>query len=145
MVNGQLAADPEGVLVPGRAVTVSKTVSESDVYLFAGITGDFDPIHVDEMHAQRTPFGRRIAHGALLLGYMSRASTLIHQGLDRPLAALGFDRVRFVAPVYLGDTVTITYAVVRTDPDKSRVYADVTAVNQHGTVVAVATHLQKLL
>jgi acyl dehydratase len=105
VVSAQLAADPGGLLAPGRSVTISKTVAESDVYLFAGITGDFDPIHLDETHARKTPFGRRIAHGALLLGYMSRASTLIHQGLDRPLAALGFDRVRFVAPVFLGDTV----------------------------------------
>lgn len=144
-MSAQLLVDAHGSLVPGHAVTVTKTVSESDVYLFAGITGDFDPIHVDEIHAQGTPFGRRVAHGALLLGYMSRASTLIHQGVDRPLAALGFDRVRFVAPVYIGDTITVAYTIARIDEEKSRIYADVTVGNQHGVLVAVATHLQKVL
>ena len=57
----------------GKSVTFSKTVSESDIYLFAGITGDFDPIHVDQEFARTTQYGQRIAHGALILGYMSTA------------------------------------------------------------------------
>ena len=61
----------------GQAVSCSKTVAESDVYLFAGITGDLSPNHVDEIAMAATAYGHRIAHGALLVGYMSRASTLI--------------------------------------------------------------------
>ena len=61
----------------GASVTCAKTVAESDVYLFAGITGDLSPNHVDEVAMAGTRYGGRIAHGALLVGYMSRASTMI--------------------------------------------------------------------
>ena len=63
--------------IVGLRASFRKTVSESDVYLFAGITGDFSPNHVDEEFMRGTQYGRRIAHGALLVGYMSRASTMI--------------------------------------------------------------------
>ena len=59
----------------GKSITVRKTVGETDVYLFAGISGDFAPLHVDEDYMRGTKYGRRIAHGALMLAYMSRAST----------------------------------------------------------------------
>ena len=61
----------------GDSVSFAKTVGESDVYLFAGITGDFSPDHIDEEAMRETPYGGRIAHGALLVGYMSTASTRI--------------------------------------------------------------------
>ena len=97
-----------------------KTVSESDVYLFAGITGDFAPNHVDEEYMRGTPYGRRIAHGALLVGFMSTASTMMverHGGLaqDETPVSLGYDRIRFIAPVFLGDTVTVTYTIAEVD------------------------------
>ena len=57
-------------------VTFSKTVSESDVYLFAGITGDLSPNHVNAEFMKATPYGQRVAHGALIVGYMSAASSL---------------------------------------------------------------------
>lgn len=129
----------------GKTVTFSKTVSESDVYLFAGITGDFDPIHVDEVYARATEFGGRIAHGALILGYMSTASTLIHRGFGRPLVSLGYDRIRIIKPVMIGDTITVTYKVASVDIDKSRTIADVTVTNQRGETVVVANHIQKVL
>ncbi|MEZ5865745.1 MAG: MaoC family dehydratase [Geminicoccaceae bacterium] len=129
----------------GKVVTFSKTVSESDVYLFAGITGDFDPIHVDEAYASQTEFGGRIAHGALILGYMSTASTLIHQGFGRPLVSLGYDRIRIVKPVLIGDTITVTYKVASVDIEKSRTIAEVTVTNQRGELVVVANHIQKVL
>ena len=74
----------EFYLSVGDQVRFSKTVSESDVYLFAGITGDLAPNHVDEEYMRATPYGRRIAHGALLIGFMSTASTMMverHGGL----------------------------------------------------------------
>ena len=61
----------------GHRAEFTKTVSESDVYQFAGITGDFSPNHVNEAFMQQTSFGGRIAHGALIVGYMSTASTMI--------------------------------------------------------------------
>jgi acyl dehydratase len=129
----------------GKSVTFSKTVSESDIYLFAGITGDFDPIHVNEEFARTTQYGQRIAHGALILGYMSTASTLIHQGFGRPLVSLGYDRIRIVAPVFVGDTITVTYTVTATDIARSRTTADCIATNQRGETVVISTHIQKVL
>jgi acyl dehydratase len=130
----------------GQSVTCSKTVSESDVYLFAGITGDFSPNHVNEAFMATTGYGHRIAHGALLVGYMSRASTLIVDRLpaltkDHCPVSLGYDRVRFLAGVVIGDTITITYTIRAADPAKRRTVAEIELRNQTGTVCAVATHI----
>ena len=129
----------------GHRVQFSKTVGESDIYLFAGITGDFDPNHVDEEYCKTTPFGHRIAHGALIVGYMSTASTLITQGFGRPLVSLGYDRIRFTKPVFIGDTITISYEISQVDVERDRTIAAVEAKNQHGETVAVAVHVQKIL
>jgi acyl dehydratase len=129
----------------GLKAQFSKTVGESDVYLFAGITGDLDPNHVDEEYCKSTPFGHRIAHGALIVGYMSTASTLVLQGFGGPVVSLGYDRIRFVKPVLIGDTITVNYEIVERDLDRQRTIATVEVTNQRGETVAVATHLQKVL
>jgi 3-hydroxybutyryl-CoA dehydratase len=129
----------------GLKAQFSKTVGESDVYLFAGITGDLDPNHVDEEYCKSTPFGHRIAHGALIVGYMSTASTLVLQGFGGLVVSLGYDRIRFVKPVLIGDTVTVNYEIVERDLDRQRTIATVEVTNQRGETVAVATHLQKVL
>ena len=129
----------------GKVVTVRKTVSESDVYLFAGISGDFAPLHVDEEFMRRTRYGRRIAHGALLVAYMSRASTEICGGLPGTIVSYGFDRIRFPRPAFIGDTVTVTYEIVEQDPAEGKVFARVTCTNERGDVVAAATHILKVL
>ena len=129
----------------GTTAKFSKTVGESDVYLFAGITGDLDPNHVDEEYCKQTPFGSRIAHGALVVGYMSTTSTLVTQGFERPIVSLGYDRIRFVKPVFIGDTINVTYKIVQIDVEKQRTIADIQVTNQNGETVAVATHIQKVL
>jgi 3-hydroxybutyryl-CoA dehydratase len=139
-------ADGFDQLQIGRAVSFSKTVSESDVYLFAGITGDLAPIHVDEEYMKRTRYGRRIAHGALAVGLMSNASTRILdgvQGVAGTFVSYGYDRVRFPAPLYIGDTVTVTYEIVERDPAQRKTFARVTCTTQTGAVVAAATHILK--
>ena len=73
----------------GLRTRVSKTVSESDVYLFAGITGDLDPNHVDEEYCHKTSLGHRVAQGALIVGYTSAASTRILADFDRPMVSVG--------------------------------------------------------
>ena len=98
----------------GASTSFSKTVSESDVYLFAGVTGDLAPNHVDEQFMRKTPYGRRIAHGALLVGYMSTASTMVNNLMAERVpsifpVSLGYDKVRFLKPVFLGDTITVRY------------------------------------
>jgi acyl dehydratase len=139
------ASAPFAGLTVGRTVTVSKTVSETDVYLFAGITGDFSRNHVDEAYMRTTPYGRRIAHGALAVGYMSQASTKILDGLDGTWVSYGYDRVRFPAPLFFGDTVTVTYEVVERDEAAKKAFSRVTVTTDRGTVVAAATHILKLV
>jgi acyl dehydratase len=129
----------------GDETTFTKTVSESDVYLFAGITGDLSPNHVDQSYMERSRWGRRMAHGALLVGFISTASTLAI-ARARALAeetpvAVGFDRVRFLAPVFLGDTVTVHYTIADIDLTRRRSTAEVRITNQDGELVAVAQHI----
>ncbi|MDQ4060856.1 MAG: dehydratase [Pseudomonadota bacterium] len=130
----------------GDSVTFAKTVGETDIYLFAGITGDFSVNHVNEEYMAGSKYGRRIAHGALLIGFMSTCSTMIiaqcegTAGDETPVS-LGYDRVRFLGPVFIGDTVTLTYTVAEIDPVKRQSLADIRAVNQRGELVGVARHI----
>jgi acyl dehydratase len=129
----------------GDSVTFDRTVSERDVYDFARITGDLSPNHVDQAYMERSPWGRRMAHGALLVGFISAASTLAIESCrsdteETPVAA-GFDNVRFLAPVFLGETVTVRYEIDRIDLDRRRSVAKVRVTNQDGALVAVADHI----
>jgi 3-hydroxybutyryl-CoA dehydratase len=134
----------------GQHYTFAKTVGETDVYMFAGITGDFSDTHVNDQYMrERSNIGGRIAHGALLVGYMSTASTIsiahvIHlEGLaDFPVSA-GYDKLRFLKPVRLGDTVTVHYTVAAIDRERGRSIAKVECTNQHGDLVAVAEHIMR--
>jgi len=128
----------------GDSVEFSKTVGESDVYLFAGITGDLAPNHVNEAYMAGTPYRRRIAHGVLLLGYTSTASTQMLALGGGHGVSYGYDRVRFCAPVFLGDTITVHYRVDRVDEEDRKVYSAVRVSNQDGTVCLAATHILKL-
>jgi acyl dehydratase len=134
----------------GQRYKFAKTVGETDVVLFAGITGDFSDTHVNEQYMQeRSNLGGRIAHGALLVGYMSTASTIsiahiIHQdGLtDFPVSA-GYDKLRFLKPVLLGDTITVHYTIAQVDRGRGRSAAKVEVRNQKGELVAVAEHIMR--
>ena len=133
----------------GDEVEFSKTVGEADVYLFAGITGDFSPNHVNEHLMSRSKYKRRVAHGALLVGFMSTGSTRLIEtfgGSARGKAtavSLGYDRVRFIAPVFIGDTITVRYQITRVEPGRDRSYGAVVVTNQHGSQVAVADNILK--
>jgi acyl dehydratase len=129
----------------GISTRFSKTVSESDVYLFAGITGDLDPNHVDEEYCKRTSLGHRVAHGALIVGYMSAASTRILEDFERPMVSVGYDRIRFIKPVYLGDTINIEYVITSLDRERERITSKVEVKNQQGELVCVADHIMQLV
>ncbi len=129
----------------GARTTFTKTVSESDVYLFAGITGDLDPNHVDEEYCRKTSLGHRVAHGALIVGYTSAASTRILQDFDRPMVSVGYDRIRFLKPVYLGDTITVDYEITGIEREKERTLAKIEVRNQRDELVAVLTHIMQLV
>ena len=127
-------------------VSCTKLVSESDVLGFAAITGDFSPNHVDEEFMRKSVYGGRIAHGALLVGYMSHASTLV---IDKCGAvnethfpvSLGYNRVRFLRGVRIGDEVTINYTITSIEAEKLRCTGSIEMKNQRGEMVAVATHI----
>ncbi|HEX3508813.1 MAG TPA: MaoC/PaaZ C-terminal domain-containing protein [Candidatus Dormibacteraeota bacterium] len=129
----------------GLRTTISKTVSESDVYLFAGITGDLDPNHVDEEYCRKTSLGHRVAHGALIVGYTSAASTRILEDFDRPMVSAGYDRIRFLKPVYFGDTLTIDYVIEGVERERERTVAKIEVKNQRDELVMVATHIMQLV
>ena len=137
---------PDFYVKVGDTVSFAKTVGETDIYLFAGITGDFSVNHVNEQYMAQSKYGRRIAHGALLVGYMSTCSTrMIEQcrgtERDETPVSLGYDRIRFLAPVFIGDTVTLTYTIAEVDPDKRQSIADIRVVNQRDELVTVARHI----
>ena len=132
----------------GDEVQFAKTVGETDIYLFAGITGDFAVNHVNEQYMERSSYGRRIAHGVLMVGFMSTTSTLMiekskEKAGDETAVSLGYDRIRFPAPVFIGDTVTVVYRIKAIDPERKRSTAEITVTNQKGETVAVAEHILK--
>lgn len=120
-------------------------MGESDVYLFAGVTGDLHPNHVDDDYMAGGTFGARIAHGVLLLGFASAASSkfLLERNLDA--VSYGYDRVRFTAPVRIGETIVVDYVVAETDEEKgvSRSTVEVSVVG--GAVAMVATHILRYI
>ena len=135
---------------PGEWVTFSKTVGKTDVYMFAGITGDLSKNHVNEQAMKKTRYGGRIAHGALLVGYMSTASTLMTEkafarGAGSTPVSLGYDGIRFLAGVAFGDTVTVSYTIEESDAEKLRSLAKIEMINQRDELVAVGKHHMKWL
>jgi acyl dehydratase len=120
-------------LVIGEEASISKTITETDVYLFAGISGDFNPMHVNEAFAKLTPFKTRIAHGAL-------SQSLIAPVLGMKLPGLGTVAVevtcRFKAPTHFGDTITAMARVKEKMEEKRWVRMALLWTNQRGETVA---------
>lgn len=114
----------------GERCEFSKTVSESDVYLYAGVTGDLNPAHINEAYAAGTFFKNRIAHGMLTAGFIS---AVIGMQLPGPGSIYMGQTLQFLAPVRIGDTVTARVEVVEKIDEKKRVRLATTCVNQEGT------------
>ena len=128
----------------GDTTSFTKTGSESDVYQFAGITGDFSPNHVNKAYMEKSSYGRLMAHGALIVGFMSTVSTQIiahsREAEETPVS-VGYDKVRFLKPVFLGDTITVAYTVSEIDVVRRRSTAGIEVTNQNDELVAVASHI----
>jgi len=120
----------------GDKASTTKTISESDVYLFAGITGDLNPAHIDEESAGRGIFHARVAHGILVTGLIS---AVLGMKLPGPGTIYLGQEVSFTKPVYFGDTVTATCTVSAMKPDKNIVNLDTVCTNQKGEIVIVGT------
>jgi 3-hydroxybutyryl-CoA dehydratase len=118
--------------VPGQSASFTKTISEADVVLFAGISGDFNPLHIDEEYARQSRFGRRIAHGLLSAGLISR---VLGMQLPGPGAIYLKQDLKFLAPVFIGDTITATVEVLSYREDKYIVTLQTDCINQHGQKV----------
>ncbi len=116
----------------GQRASFSKTISESDVYLFAGISGDFNPAHVNQAYAEKTAFKTRIAHGMLSAGFIS---TVIGTQLPGPGAIYISQSLTFLAPVTIGDTITATAEVIEILTEKKRVRLKTYCTNQEGKEV----------
>ena len=116
----------------GQSAEWAKTLTEADVVLYAGITGDFNPVHVNAVEAERSRFGGRIAHGMLSAGFVSAA---IAMRLPGPGAIYLGQTLRFTAPVRVGDTVTARVQVAELFPSKRRLRLTTVCRNQRGEVV----------
>lgn len=125
----------------GTQTSYTRTVGEYDIYGFAGISGDTHPNHMDEEYGKRMGFGGRIAQGAMMVGYIAGAVSKYLDTIKRPAVSYGYDRVRFVKPVLIGDTLTIVYRIARADDEKKRLWADATLTNQRGEIVCIGTHI----
>ena len=116
----------------GDAAEFSKTVRETDIYLYAGITGDLNPAHINEAYAKNTFFKTRIAHGMFTAGFISN---LLGMQLPGPGTIYLKQSLSFLAPVRFGDTVPARAEVVEVMAEKNRVRLKTTCTNQDGTVV----------
>jgi acyl dehydratase len=113
----------------GQHVTFTKTFTEDDVRRFIEITGDLNPLHVDEEFAARTPFKRRILHGMLTASILS---TMVGMLLPGTGAIYRSQTIRFVLPVYVGDTVTAHFVVRSIDRARHRLEIDSWIENEAG-------------
>ena len=116
----------------GADASLSRTITEADIVNFAGITGDFNPVHVDAEYAAQSMFGERIAHGMLMAGLISAVLGMQLPGQNS--IYLGQD-LRFTAPVKIGDTVTVTVTVTEKRDDKRIIKVRTTVSNQKGEMV----------
>lgn len=127
-----------------RRVTTGRTITEADVVLHAGQTGDLYPHHMDAEWAAKQPFKRRIAHGTLV---MSIAVGMTAGDINPLAMSYGYDRVRFVRPVFINDTITVTAEISgkRDNPKQPEKYGFVdeqlTVRNQAGDTVLVLVHI----
>ncbi len=138
----------ETFLAVGERAEFSKTIGECDVALFAGLTGDFDPIHVDEEYARATAFGRRIAHGGLIMGLLSTTASMmsrrsVERGTKAVPVSIGYDRIRFIKPVFINDTVTARYTIEEIDTAEGRSRSKVEVVKANGELCVAGIHVMK--
>lgn len=132
----------EDFKVGEKIVSAGRTITEADIVIFAGISGDWNELHTNAEYMKNSPFGQRIAHGMLTLSIASGLAMQMrgHKPIE-VLAFLGMDNVRFTAPVFIGDTIRVESEVIEVRPSKSRPNAGIlkfknTIKNQREETVA---------
>ncbi|HLH41089.1 MAG TPA: MaoC/PaaZ C-terminal domain-containing protein [Bryobacteraceae bacterium] len=126
------------------AVSRGRTITESDIVNFAGLSGDFVELHMNEEYAKNGPFGRRIAHGALIFSISTGLMMQMTGDWEAVVAFYGVDKLRFTAPVFIGDTVRVSRRVVEKqlkNAERGVVALENTVLNQDGKPVIVYTAL----
>ncbi len=124
----------------GDKASFEKTLSESDVYLYAGISGDFNPAHINAVASEKSIFKKRIVHGMLTASFIS---TVLGCHLPGPGTIYLKQEVVFKRPVYMGDTITAEVEVMAIDYEKKQVSLKTTCTNQDGIVVIEGSALVK--
>ena len=117
----------------GDAAEFSKTVTETDIAMFAAISGDFNPVHVDAQYAAGTPFGARVAHGTITLALCAGILGMRLPGLGTVAVS---NHIEYRRPVYIGDTITARVEVAALDRERNRATMAIRWTNQDATVVA---------
>lgn len=120
------------ILEIGDSGSFSRTVTEADIALFAGATGDTNPFHFDEVYASKGMFGKRIAHGMLVTGYIS---TVLGTILPGPGTIYLSQTLKFGKPVFIGDTITAIAQILAIKETKPIITLKTNCVNQHGETV----------
>ena len=130
------------------AVELEREVTEQAVAAFADISGDHSPNHVDEDVMSSSAYKGRIAHGALVVAYMSACSTALVERIPHVRAtetpvSLGYDRIRFLKPVFIGDHLRLRYVVRDVDAARRRARSEISVTNQKDELVCVGEHILK--
>jgi 3-hydroxybutyryl-CoA dehydratase len=124
------------------AASRGRTITEADIVNFAGLSGDFVELHMNEEYARRGPFGRRIAHGALIFSVSTGLMVQMTPVPEAIVAFYGVDKLRFVAPVFIGDTIHVSQKVLekqQKNAERGVVAFENTVLNQDGKPVIVYT------
>lgn len=116
----------------GDKASFEKTISETDVYLFAGITGDLNPAHINQTVSENTMFKGRIAHGILVSGLIS---TVLGMYLPGPGTIYLGQELKFTSPVKIGDTIKAEAEVIEIIKEKNRIKLRTVCTNQEGNMV----------
>jgi len=126
----------------GATASFSKTIGESDVSLFAGLTGDLAPQHIDEAYMREHPMGTRIVHGTLVLALTSTAAARLSEQEGITVVSYGYDRVRFIRPVLLGQTIEARATVESIDEETGKIMLDSQVhLKPDGNLVAAVQHI----
>lgn len=124
--------NPSALPAVGTRATRERTITDDDIVRFAEVSGDRNPVHLDEEYAAHSPFGQRIAHG-FLVG--SLISATIGMDLPGPGSIYLGQTLKFVAPVHIGDTVTVSVEVIKVREDKRLITLRTDCTNQNGILV----------
>ncbi|UCF76195.1 MAG: MaoC family dehydratase N-terminal domain-containing protein [Betaproteobacteria bacterium] len=117
----------------------ARTVTEADIVAFAGLSGDYNPLHINEEHCKKTIFGSRIAHGPLVYAIAAGLLFQLHLYDDTLIAFLGFENLKFTKPVKPGDTIHARIKVLEkretSNADRGVMKRQLQVLNQRGEVV----------